>query len=957
MFDMVEALHLSIERRQVAQSISRRLVTSSNKTYIVSDTAVPFSSVASACSALAARPITMGSNQEFQDFADALAQNPQFLSSLWVPLIKITSPRFPMAILCGNGRGGISGQKELAQCIPGSGTGRDTRRCYGDGWDRISFGKSIFNVSQVPKMRKRQCLIRRRNPSTGRWDWSLEVSGTSLWFHNVNPYVHEPNNMADGCSQSDKCTSASLEYKENSVILTSATHKLLDTCCSDSHYFFCADLNECACHTSDTACAAVAANCQEPNPQCLNLIGSYRCVDLLPAPGLTFDTSPTTLSVGTNVTLKCSIPLHNIPYKDDIPSSTPWTFEWIRNGRRILNDTEDSLCTISNLSSDKEGRYECVFNIGSVRSAKSAALDITIRPLTTPVLTAPQADVSIGEFVNLTCSTTSPGDKLYEWTLPSGSTLQTSEEILSFQMTGWQNLGFYTCRVIIQAITSTSLSSTPFQVGLKLVDPLLNITGDMTSFGVNETVELRCSTPDSSTFQWLVYKWLKDGAEITCCGAELSLLVANASIEGVYKCFTVYGVKQSQHSNEIAVQYRWSTVPQLQVNTSTLSPGFAAELMCSSAEPGTAGFELLKGDQVAQVVTAQCSTSDASLDQQCWSLAADRPSITGTYVCRVIIANSLSPLSNSVIITTEDIETPTITADPSGDTIENSITLNCSADTTVAVNYPQLVYVFEVKTRNGTVKTVMEGADQLLNITSFTSTDEGNYWCLLKNDWLLSNKSNVIYLAHVKYEVKIKSTAVFIPEHKEVTVTCSPSWNESAPHMFRWFRDTNQINSQAERSIVIQNFSTRDEGDYSCQAYRSGSGEWVSSNTTALALSAPYQVCSCPCANSTPEVELTQALIEQAASQIREQLVVRDSLSQRVRSKTSAEDHRATSTACGGATILLLVVIIAFVIYIDGVNLVKLRKPWRGVDSKHQNMRKLRGSKGPKPGPEKYERM
>ena len=677
---------------------------------------------------------------------------------------------------------------------------------------------------------------------------------------------------------------------------------------------------------------------------------SARCIDLLPAPGLTFDTLPTTLSVGTQVTLKCSIPLDQIAYKDDIPSSTAWTFEWMKNGRLISHYIEDSLFTISTLSPDTEGRYECLYNIGRVHSAKSAELDITIRPLTTPVLTAPQADVSIGELVNLTCFTTSPGEKLYEWTLPSGMTVQTSEEVFSFQMTGWQNLGFFTCRVIIQAIASTSLSSTPFLIGLKLVTPLLNITGVTTAFAVNETVEFRCSTTDSSTFQWLAYNWEKDGVTIpgSCCTAELSLPVSDASIEGVYTCFIKYGAKKSEYSNEIAVQYKWSTIPTLQANLTTLSPGVTAEFMCLSAESGNPTFEILKGDQVTHLDTAQCSRNDISSDQQCWHLAADGLGRTGTYYCRVNIESSLSPLSNPVLLTKEDIETPTMTSDPPAHKTENHVTLNCTVDVAVAKAYPQLVYVFNVKTRNGTVGKVVESADHVLNITPFTSNDEGDYWCIVKNDWLLSNDSNILHLALVKYEVLIKSTAAFIPKNKKVIVTCSPSWNESASQMLKWFKDGKQINSKTERSIVIKEFGVKDAGEYSCQVYRTSPGEWVSSNTTALSLLSLFQICTCPCTNTTAEVEVTQDVIEETTSQIKEKLITKDTLSQKKRSKTSAEDYRTSSTACGGASIILLVVIIVFVIYIDGVNLIMLRN--------QQNTKKLRGREQ-KTGAEKYTKM
>ena len=671
---------------------------------------------------------------------------------------------------------------------------------------------------------------------------------------------------------------------------------------------------------------------------------SARCIDLLPSPTLTIDTTSTP-SVGSQVILKCSVPLDGIPYKDDIPSSTASTFHWKQNGEWVAKDTHN-LFTIISLSSDTEGSYECLYKLGKVKSAKSTVLDITIRPLTTPTLTAPAADVLIQEQVNLKCSTTSPGEKLYEWTLPSGTTVQTSQEIYTFQMKGWQNLGLYTCRVIVQAISSTSFSSVPFMLGLKLATPVLDIAGEKVSYALNETVELKCITSDSPTLQWLTFNWERDGQAIpdTCCNQELSFQVSSVSVEGAYSCSTMYGEKKSENSKEVELRYKWSSIPQLQTNTSILSPGVTIEITCMSIEPGNITFEILKDDVVLSLDTVQCSTDDTSSAQQCWHLAATGLSTEGTYFCRANLGRSQSPLSFPISLITGNIKTPKITAEPSEEVkVEGgNVALICNT----TENSLGLVYVFK-NVKNGNVSTVAEGADQIVNISAFTTQDEGDYWCEMKHGWLQSNRSNVLHLSLVKFELLIKSSAVHILKGSRVTVTCSSTWSESAPVVLKWFQDRNQITSQEKTFIDIQDFREKNEGTYTCQAYSTMTKQWITSNDLTLTLLPAYQLCECLCTNTTVKIAVTQELIEETTSQIEEELFEPlSNLSTRKRKKTCASDNRLSSKVYGGASIFLLVAVTAFIIYIDGINLTKLRTTGQRQSFKNSIGRRLKKGSG-----------
>ncbi|GFS27371.1 hypothetical protein ElyMa_005262600 [Elysia marginata] len=876
---------------QVVLGAPERVITSEARTYIVSDTKVPFASIASRCSSLAGRPTTIASNQEYQELIEALArEDPQFLSSLWFPLTK--------------------------------------------------------------------------DSSTGEWGWADEASNSALWFNNSVPFVQEPNNKGDDCDSLDICICASLTYEETMVELTADTHKLFDTCCTDSHRFLCEDLNECACSTSDATCMAVVADCQEPTPQCLDLIGGYRCIDLLPSPELTFGTSsPTTLSVGSQVILNCSVILDHIPYIDDIPKDTQWTLEYTKNGKGVMNTSLDSPLYINSVNSLTEGSYECLYKVGSVRSTNSVAMDVTLRPLTTPTVTAPAADFSIGETVDLTCFTTSPGEKLFEWTLPFGDTYQTSQETYSFQMTGWPDLGFYTCRVIIPALALNSQSSDPFVIGLKLVTPVIVNMKETSSFALNDTLKLQCNTTDSITLSWIHYNWQKDGETIAIIFGipELSSQVSDALFEGVYTCFTTQGAMQSQKSNEITLKYKWSSVPQLQVNTTLLSPGVTVEFKCSSEEPGNVTLQIFKNGQVSQTDTVRCSSDKTFLHQECWHFAAAGQDTEGTYFCRANIGGSLSSLSNFVSLTLENIETPTLSAETSSE-IANHFSLSCSIGTngTAAESYNDLIYIFQIETANGTTRIVAESTDPTINITLTTFQDEGDYWCNGKRDWLKSNESNLLHLALTKYEVAIETSALLIPKGQQVTITCSPLWDEPVPRTLRLCKDTNQIMlvELVETSVVIGNFRETDEGAYSCQIYSTMKGQWFASNSTTLTLLSLYQICTCPCTNTTVEVEVTQEVIDQSTSQIERELVTPKNLSMRERKKTCATDYRASSTVYGGASIILLIGVVTFVIFLDGVNLYKLGKPRRhNVDSEHQNLENFRDKAQNKRPEERYRTM
>ncbi|GFO14539.1 myosin binding protein c, slow type [Plakobranchus ocellatus] len=807
---------------------------------------MPFASVESGCSVLAARLTSLNTNQEYMEFVSALAQDPPLTSNLWFSLLK--------------------------------------------------------------------------NESTGDWSWLQESAISSdVWFSNPMPHVQEPNNnSSDGCGSVELCIVASLLYDEGSTVISEPIHKLLDTCCEDSHYFFCEDINECACSPSDPTCISVSANCQEPTGQCLDLVGGYRCLDVLPSPSLTFASKPSTFSVKSEVALNCSVPFDEIPYKDNIPGSTTWTFDWIKNDEHVAWGMEEGVLTISSLDTDTEGRYECFYHLGGVKSAKSAWLDVGIRPPTTPVLTAPYTEVSIGETANLTCSTTTPGEKLYEWTLPSGITIQTDESNYSFQMTGWQNLGLYTCRVIIQAISSTSYSSDPFVLNLKLATPSLSAT--KTSLTLDETANLQCISTDSPSLLWLAYEWKKDGVVIenACCGAELVFQVNDASIHGIYTCSTKYGSMESHESNKVKVKYKWSSVPLLETNTTILYPGVSVNFKCSSIEPGYKVFYILKDSQMLKMDEILCSEKKVTSDGQCWQISAIGQVSAGNYYCRASVNDSKSPLSQPVSLTLKEIDPPTIAVLSTVIVPDGPVIIICNTSD----GNNDFSYVFKFETHSGDIQTVVEQAESILNISSFTTRDEGGYFCVLKQSWLESNKSNVLHLSLTTFEVAIAANALLIPKGKDVTISCSPSWNESETWKISWFMETHQINSGAKLSLTVKNFTPENEGTYRCQAYSTDLQQWISSNTTNLICVPWFHRCTCPCTNSTVNIEMSEEEIEKMTSTIKQNLTIMiGDLSAKNRRKISVMDTRLSCTSMGGAAVTIMAVIAGLIMCIDIVKL------------------------------------
>ncbi|XP_031708901.1 B-cell receptor CD22 isoform X2 [Anarrhichthys ocellatus] len=110
------------------------------------------------------------------------------------------------------------------------------------------------------------------------------------------------------------------------------------------------------------------------------------------------------------------------------------------------------------------------------------------------------------------------------------------------------------------------------------------------------------------------------------------------------------------------------------------------------------------------------------------------------------------------------------------------------------------------------------GTEAVLEITSITESQNGEYHCEAKNKWgtIQSKPVNI----NVKYvpEVELKSPSIF-RQGDIMTLTCNVKRSNPQPHTYDWLKDGKAVaQKQTHESYVVEGIEPEDRGSYTCTA-------------------------------------------------------------------------------------------------------------------------------------------
>jgi hypothetical protein len=368
------------------------------------------------------------------------------------------------------------------------------------------------------------------------------------------------------------------------------------------------------------------------------LLGSYQILSAQTAPTVASLSHSQTVNEGDNVALSVSV-----------NGTTPFTYQWKKNGSAISGATSSTL-TLNSVRVADEGLYAVTIN-NAAGSITSGDVMIAVRPAVAPQFYYQPNNVGAiaGDTIYLSASVSGTSPMTFTWTC-NGTTVATTTS------SGYSKTNFQAADTGTYTVTATNIagSVTSNNFNVSLVTPTApsfysqpqDVTVDYGS-----TLSLYVSVSGSSPIS---FTWKRDGATITTTDySSYYKSTVDASDAGSYTV-TATNSAGAVISNAFRVTVRPAFAPQIQSITNSLSVNAGDSFSLSVNATGTPPLSFQwKKDNVV-IASATSSYFYRSPAQ-----AAD----AGTYT--VVVSNAQGTVtSQGVAVSVSAPQPPLITSHP-----------------------------------------------------------------------------------------------------------------------------------------------------------------------------------------------------------------------------------------------------------------------------------------------------
>ncbi|XP_057298458.1 hemicentin-1-like isoform X2 [Hydractinia symbiolongicarpus] len=537
--------------------------------------------------------------------------------------------------------------------------------------------------------------------------------------------------------------------------------------------------------------------------------------------------------------------------------TAPLSYAWRKDNFSIASVT--GYLTIENARRDDAGVYTCVVT-NSVGDKISNQLKVDILYMNDPVISPLTSTYSKNDVLNVTCVATANNVISYEW--KKGGKLISTNQRLIIPSLDVSNDGTYECHVDNGVLKKTTSLSVLVQY---LSQPRLSISPEnMTKVG--DAVVFQCDVSGSSL---ITYTWYKNSVQLSWTQSKHIINNIQKDDTALYLCKTS-NMAGTKSSNEVQLSVQYLNKPSIhKKNTSDtsleLSCSFTGSPMPSVAwykdgvkisdsanltvndvrENDTSVYKCVVTNLVGSL-TATTSTSkdfllsptivikkSASINEGdsvvfICQVDGTRP-ITYTwfkhgrivgntsdmmilnnvskadqagYVCQVGNAAGVKS-SKTVQLTVLYLDTPKITKNETFTGDLHSVLLDCTGN---GAPTPQIHWMKD-GARFSIQSTVL--------ILNKNQSYSGEYSCMASNPVGLKSASVDVKLYYLN-EPAIASTPS--KNHKEgdyVILECSVLGTN--PLSYKWFKDSQVMTGEVERTTTLKNVSVWTNGNYSCE--------------------------------------------------------------------------------------------------------------------------------------------
>ncbi|XP_071159630.1 hemicentin-1-like isoform X23 [Mytilus edulis] len=652
-----------------------------------------------------------------------------------------------------------------------------------------------------------------------------------------------------------------------------------------------------------------------------NDAGTYRCLATNNV-GTAQSSSATTLTVitntiptvtitqtfysvnsGSSVTLACTVSSNtavtSVSWQRTANGQITTITSNTNNNKYSGSSTSTPSLTIFNTDSGDAGTYRCFASnsAGTGQSSNTASLTVTTNTVPTVTITQTFYSVNSGSSVTLACtvsSTTAVTSVSWQRTVNgqittitsntntnkySGST--SSVPSLTIFNADSNDAGTYRCFASNSAGTGQSSNTASLTVTTNTV-PTVTITQTFYSVNSGSSVTLACTVSSTTAVTSVSWQRTVNGQITTITSntntnkysgstssvPSLTIFNADSNDAGTYRCFASNSAGTGQSSNTASLTVTTNTVPTVTITQTfySVNSGSSVTLACtvsSTTAVTSVSWQRTVNGQITTITsntnTNKYSGSTSSVPSLTISNADSNDA--GTYRCFASNSAGTGQSSNtaSLTVTTNNSPTVTITNDAINVVQGNSVTLDCTVSSNLA-----LTSVYWQRNTNGAITTINPTVNNPNNKYSGSTTsnpaltifnadivDAGDYTCFAVSS-AGTGQSNIVtrltVLAQSVPTVAVQQPSYSVSTGGSVTLACTVTSNIAFTDVY-WQRNINgaitQIRSTTNTnkysgsttstpSLTIFNTDQSDAGVYTCFATNSvGTGQ---SSTTTLSV-------------------------------------------------------------------------------------------------------------------------
>ncbi|XP_071159626.1 hemicentin-1-like isoform X19 [Mytilus edulis] len=650
-----------------------------------------------------------------------------------------------------------------------------------------------------------------------------------------------------------------------------------------------------------------------------NDAGTYRCLATNNV-GTAQSSSATTLTVitntiptvtitqtfysvnsGSSVTLACTVSSNtavtSVSWQRTANGQITTITSNTNNNKYSGSSTSTPSLTIFNTDSGDAGTYRCFASnsAGTGQSSNTASLTVTTNTVPTVTITQTFYSVNSGSSVTLACtvsSTTAVTSVSWQRTVNgqittitsntntnkySGST--SSVPSLTIFNADSNDAGTYRCFASNSAGTGQSSNTASLTVTTNTV-PTVTITQTFYSVNSGSSVTLACTVSSTTAVTSVSWQRTVNGQITTITSntntnkysgstssvPSLTIFNADSNDAGTYRCFASNSAGTGQSSNTASLTVTTNTVPTVTITQTfySVNSGSSVTLACtvsSTTAVTSVSWQRTVNGQITTITsntnTNKYSGSTSSVPSLTISNADSNDA--GTYRCFASNSAGTGQSSNtaSLTVTTNNSPTVTITNDAINVVQGNSVTLDCTVSSNLA-----LTSVYWQRNTNGAITTINPTVNNPNNKYSGSTTsnpaltifnadivDAGDYTCFAVSS-AGTGQSNIVtrltVLAQTVPTVQVQQPSYSVNTGSSVTLVCTVTSTLTVNNVY-WQRNngggTTQISTNTNKysgsttgtpSLTIFNADQNDVGTYTCFATNSvGTGQ---SSTTTLSV-------------------------------------------------------------------------------------------------------------------------